>query len=57
LCEHAGLAFGEAARRFADAASMVHALGELPAVASLLVKGSRFMKMEQVVQALQEGKN
>jgi UDP-N-acetylmuramoyl-tripeptide--D-alanyl-D-alanine ligase len=27
----------------------------LPAAASVLVKGSRFMKMEQVVQALEKG--
>jgi UDP-N-acetylmuramoyl-tripeptide--D-alanyl-D-alanine ligase len=60
LCAHAAAAFGANARRFADAAAMTAALGELPPLASLLVKGSRFMKMEQVVQALQQpqqGKN
>ena len=42
-----------AKRHFADAAAVVAALHEAPAAASVLVKGSRFMKMEQVVQALQ----
>jgi UDP-N-acetylmuramoyl-tripeptide--D-alanyl-D-alanine ligase len=57
LCEHAAHAFGSSARHFADAPAMVSAVGELPAVASLLVKGSRFMQMERVVQAIQEQKN
>jgi UDP-N-acetylmuramoyl-tripeptide--D-alanyl-D-alanine ligase len=54
LCVHAAQAFGATARHFADAPAMVAALGTLPAVASVLVKGSRFMRMERVVQALQE---
>jgi UDP-N-acetylmuramoyl-tripeptide--D-alanyl-D-alanine ligase len=53
LCVHAAQAFGSAARHFADAPAMVAALGELPAVGSVLVKGSRFMQMERVVSALQ----
>jgi UDP-N-acetylmuramoyl-tripeptide--D-alanyl-D-alanine ligase len=53
LCVHAARAFGTTARHFADAPAMVAALGELPLVASLLVKGSRFMRMERVVSALQ----
>jgi UDP-N-acetylmuramoyl-tripeptide--D-alanyl-D-alanine ligase len=57
LCAHAASAFGASARHFADAPAMVSAVGELPAVASLLVKGSRFMQMERVVQAIQEQKN
>jgi UDP-N-acetylmuramoyl-tripeptide--D-alanyl-D-alanine ligase len=57
LCAHAAQAFGSSARHFADAPAMVAAIGELPAVASLLIKGSRFMQMERVVQALQEQKN
>ncbi len=57
LCAHAAQAFGRAARHFADAPAVAAAVGELPNVASILVKGSRFMKMERVVQALQEGKN
>lgn len=57
LCAHAAQAFGAGARHFADTPAMVAACGELPqAVASVLVKGSRFMKMERVVQALQEVK-
>ncbi|RZT94943.1 UDP-N-acetylmuramoyl-tripeptide--D-alanyl-D-alanine ligase [Rivibacter subsaxonicus] len=55
-CAHAADAFGRGARRFADAAALVAALGQLnadaPRAASVLVKGSRFMKMEQVVAAL-----
>jgi UDP-N-acetylmuramoyl-tripeptide--D-alanyl-D-alanine ligase len=56
LCADAARAFGPAARHFGDAPALVRALPELPPAASLLVKGSRFMRMEQVVQALQEGK-
>jgi hypothetical protein len=41
------------ARHFATTAELVAALGERPVFASVLVKGSRFMKMEQVVAALQ----
>jgi UDP-N-acetylmuramoyl-tripeptide--D-alanyl-D-alanine ligase len=48
LC--AGLGVG---RHFADAPAIVAALGDAPTAASVLVKGSRFMKMPQVVQALQ----
>ena len=56
LCADAARAFGTGARHFVDAPAMAHAIADLPPVASLLVKGSRFMKMEQVVQALQEGR-
>jgi UDP-N-acetylmuramoyl-tripeptide--D-alanyl-D-alanine ligase len=48
LCTHVG-----ATRHFADTAALIAALPEGPAAAALLVKGSRFMKMEQVVAALQ----
>jgi len=44
--------YGAGARTFADAAALAAATGQLPAVASVLVKGSRFMRMEQAVQAL-----
>jgi UDP-N-acetylmuramoyl-tripeptide--D-alanyl-D-alanine ligase len=46
----AGLGIG---RHFADAAALAAALGEAPAAKSVLVKGSRSMKMEDVVRALQ----
>ncbi|MCD2511159.1 UDP-N-acetylmuramoyl-tripeptide--D-alanyl-D-alanine ligase [Comamonas endophytica] len=50
---HAAAACGAAARHFKDMAALQAALREgLPAVGSVLVKGSRFMKMEQVVQAI-----
>ena len=52
LCAHV-----HAHRHFADTTALLQALAQSPsqrpAVASILVKGSRFMKMEQVVQALQ----
>ncbi|MFN5166637.1 MAG: UDP-N-acetylmuramoyl-tripeptide--D-alanyl-D-alanine ligase [Pseudomonadota bacterium] len=41
-------------RHFADAAALRDALAGGPAAVSLLVKGSRFMKMESVVAALQQ---
>lgn len=49
----AAAAFGPA-RHFSDMTELLAAvLAELPHVASVLVKGSRFMKMERVVQAVQ----
>ncbi len=54
LSAHAVQACGTAARHFKDMATLQAAVGQaLPTVGSVLVKGSRFMKMEQVVQALQ----
>jgi UDP-N-acetylmuramoyl-tripeptide--D-alanyl-D-alanine ligase len=53
LCGHAARAFGAGARHFDDAAAVVAALDQAPACGAVLVKGSRFMRMEQVVQALQ----
>ena len=47
LCAHVG-----ADRHFADTAALVQALNDGPPAAAILVKGSRFMKMEQAVQAL-----
>ena len=49
----AARAFGAEARHFADVPALIAARKELPAAASVLVKGSRFMQMERVVQALQ----
>ena len=52
LCAHAAKAFG-AARHFADMDSLLAALQlELGTFSSVLVKGSRSMKMERAVQAL-----
>ena len=49
---HAGVSFG-AARHFDDIVALNAAvLQALPGCASVLVKGSRFMKMERVVQAI-----
>ena len=54
LSLHAARACGPAARHFEDMASLLAAVQEaLPTVGSVLVKGSRFMKMEQVVQAME----
>ncbi len=52
-CEAAATAYGAAARRYADAAALCADLDAAPAAAAIVVKGSRFMKMEQVVAALQ----
>ena len=50
LCAHAG-----ADRHFGTVAALVEALAEdAPAANAVLVKGSRFMRMEQVVRALQQ---
>jgi murE/murF fusion protein len=40
------------ARSFADAETLIAALADAPPFASVLVKGSRFMRMERVVAAL-----
>ncbi len=51
---HAAAACGSTAEHFADMATLLAAVRQgLPTVGSLLIKGSRFMKMEQVVQAVQ----
>ena len=51
MSTHASEAF-HGARHFPDVASLLADLVAAPACASVLVKGSRFMKMEQVVAAL-----
>ena len=52
LCVHAATSAGAIARHFASVEGLIDSLPDLPAVASILVKGSRFMRMERVVQAL-----
>jgi UDP-N-acetylmuramoyl-tripeptide--D-alanyl-D-alanine ligase len=54
LCVHAAQAFGDA-RHFASVAALIATLAEAPPMAAVVVKGSRFMKMEQVVAALTAG--
>ncbi|MET0519987.1 MAG: UDP-N-acetylmuramoyl-tripeptide--D-alanyl-D-alanine ligase [Burkholderiaceae bacterium] len=49
----AARAFGPGARHFASAAELIESLPAMPVVQNILVKGSRFMKMELVVAALQ----
>jgi UDP-N-acetylmuramoyl-tripeptide--D-alanyl-D-alanine ligase len=51
LCTHASAAFA-GARHFDDVATLIGALDGAPPAAAIVVKGSRFMKMEQVVAAL-----
>jgi UDP-N-acetylmuramoyl-tripeptide--D-alanyl-D-alanine ligase len=51
LATHASAAF-DGARHFDDVASLIVELSAAPPCASVLVKGSRFMKMEQVVAQL-----
>ena len=52
---HTAAAYGAAARCFADAPALNRALPEAPAAASVLIKGSRFMAMEQVVREFLKG--
>jgi UDP-N-acetylmuramoyl-tripeptide--D-alanyl-D-alanine ligase len=54
LCRHAADAFA-GARHFDDAPALIAALAQAPQAAAIVVKGSRFMKMERVVAALTEG--
>jgi UDP-N-acetylmuramoyl-tripeptide--D-alanyl-D-alanine ligase len=51
LCAHAAAAFG-AARHFDSVDDLLAALPQAPVATSVLVKGSRFMKMERIVAAL-----
>jgi UDP-N-acetylmuramoyl-tripeptide--D-alanyl-D-alanine ligase len=52
LCANAARAYGAAARHFDAVEGVLSALHEAPAAVSVLVKGSRFMRMERVVAAL-----
>jgi UDP-N-acetylmuramoyl-tripeptide--D-alanyl-D-alanine ligase len=51
LAADAARAFGPAARHFASRDGLIAALHNAPAAASVLIKGSRFMAMEQVVES------
>jgi len=53
-CAHAAQAFGAGARHFAQVPDLIAALDSAPDCAAALVKGSRFMRMETVVQALKQ---
>ena len=52
LCVHAAAAYGASARHFASVDAMLAALGQAGDVRSALVKGSKFMRMPRVVDAL-----
>jgi UDP-N-acetylmuramoyl-tripeptide--D-alanyl-D-alanine ligase len=52
LARHASLAFGDAARHFDTMETLSQEIAAVPSRASVLVKGSRFMKMERVVDML-----
>jgi UDP-N-acetylmuramoyl-tripeptide--D-alanyl-D-alanine ligase len=56
LCAHAAQAYGPGAVHHADTAALVAALAgqPWPAAASVLVKGSRFMTMEQALAPLRD---
>ena len=50
--------FGDGARHFEDAAALAQAIKpQLSAAMTVLVKGSRFMKMERVVNMLDQTTN
>ncbi len=52
-CAHAAAAFGAGARHYSDVDALLAALEpDIGADLTVLVKGSRFMRMERVVQAL-----
>jgi UDP-N-acetylmuramoyl-tripeptide--D-alanyl-D-alanine ligase len=56
LCRAAVAAFGKGARHFALVEELIAAAREeLRPQTTVLVKGSRFMRMERVVQALAGG--
>jgi UDP-N-acetylmuramoyl-tripeptide--D-alanyl-D-alanine ligase len=54
LCAHAAQAYGAGARHFASTEALMAAVPALPDFASVLVKGSRFMRMERVLPLLGE---
>jgi UDP-N-acetylmuramoyl-tripeptide--D-alanyl-D-alanine ligase len=52
LCVHAAGAYGASARHFDSVDAMLAALGQAGAAHAALIKGSKFMRMPRVVQAL-----
>ena len=54
LCAGAAMAYGAGARHFERVGDLIAALDAAPVFASVLVKGSRFMRMESVVAALRQ---
>ena len=52
LCVHAARAYGEPARHFGSVDALLAALGQAEPAHAALVKGSKFMRMPRVVQAL-----
>ena len=52
---HAARAYGPAARHFDSVDAMIAALDAAEPVAAALVKGSKFMRMPRVVQAVLQG--
>jgi UDP-N-acetylmuramoyl-tripeptide--D-alanyl-D-alanine ligase len=54
MCADAAAAYGPGAKHFDHTDGLIAALSAAPACASALVKGSRFMRMETVVAALQQ---
>jgi UDP-N-acetylmuramoyl-tripeptide--D-alanyl-D-alanine ligase len=52
LCVHAAGAYGASARHFDSVDALLAALGQAGVARSVLVKGSKFMRMPRVVQAL-----
>jgi UDP-N-acetylmuramoyl-tripeptide--D-alanyl-D-alanine ligase len=55
LMRHAADAFGAGARHHESVEALLAGLPQAPAYHSVLVKGSRFMRMERVVAALMQG--
>ena len=54
MCADTATAFGPGAQHFHQVPALIAALQHAPAARSVLVKGSRFMRMETVVSALQQ---
>ncbi|MBE9562696.1 MAG: UDP-N-acetylmuramoyl-tripeptide--D-alanyl-D-alanine ligase [Proteobacteria bacterium] len=56
ISHHATTSFGNGSKHFTNHADLIQSiLTQLPTSATLLIKGSRTMQMEKIVQALQDG--